>query len=145
MTLSTVKTDIVEIRRERIAHLRGRGLSAREIADELGKGDNKIVNPDTGEPYTHTTVLTDLKTLKSQWRKSAKIAIDEHVARQFAELQEVKRLGWQQEDGDLIVRAIGLEMKLLGTMKQPDGVNPSVPSIMFVWADESDNSGHDGI
>lgn len=126
MALSTANNDAIELRRERVAHLRLRHLSAREIAVELASGDNPLLNPETGEPYTHTTVLNDLKALKKDWRKSANSATEEHVARQFAEMQEVKREAWTQKDGDLVVKVIDKEMKLLGTMKQPDGIQINI-------------------
>jgi hypothetical protein len=126
MALSTANKDIVELRRERVAHLRLKQLSAREIADALATGDFPLLNPDTGEPYTHTTILSDIKALNSRWRKEANIATEKHAARQFAEMQETKRLAWQQNDGDLVIKVIDKEMKLLGTMKQPDGLTINI-------------------
>lgn len=126
MALSTAKKDSVELRRERVAHLRLQGMSAREIADALAKGRHKLVNPLTNKPYSHTTILDDLDVLKITWRESANIATDEHAARQFAELQEIKRLAWSQKDGDLALKAIDKEMKLLGTMQQPDGIHIAI-------------------
>lgn len=114
--------DTQEQRRERVAQLRLRGLSAREISLAMAMGDNAIVNPHTGKPYDHKTILADLQALKAQWRASAGVATDEHIARQFAELQELKRFAWSQKDGDLALKALGSEMKLLGTMKQPEGL-----------------------
>lgn len=126
MALSTANQDAIELRREQVAHLRLQGLSAREIADRLSKGPKKLVNPDTNEPYTHTTILSDLKALKKTWMKSANTATGEHVARQLAEIQEIKRLAWRQRDGDLALKAVEKEMKLLGTMKQPDGIQINI-------------------
>ena len=123
MALSTADKDTIELRREQVAHLRLKGLSAREIADRLSKGPNRLLNPETNKPYTHTTILDDLKALKKTWMKSANTATGEHVARQLAEIQEIKRLAWRQKDGDLALKAVEKEMKLLGTMKQPDGIN----------------------
>lgn len=130
MALSTANKDIVELRRERVAHLRLKQLSAREIAEALATGDYPLLNPETGEPYTHTTILSDIKALNSRWRKDANIATEKHAARQFAEMQETKRLAWQQNDGDLVIKVIDKEMKLLGTMKQPDGLTINVEIIV---------------
>lgn len=130
MTLSTAKIDVVELRRERVAQLRLRGLSSREIAETLAKGNKdgvgKIVNPESGEPYSHTTIQNDLKALKISWQESYNIATDEHAARQLTEIAEIKRLAWSQKDGRLALSAIEKEMKLLGTMKQPDGLSINV-------------------
>ena len=118
--------DTVEQRRERVAQLRLRGLSAREIARALAQGDNAIVSPITGKPYDHKTILADLDALKAQWRQSSSVATDEHMARQFAEIQEIKRAAWAAKDPELALKALGQEMKLLGTMKQPDGITINV-------------------
>lgn len=127
--------DTVEQRRERVAQLRLRGLSAREIAQSLAKGVRdpatgeyvgKIVSPITGKPYDHKTILADLDALKAQWRQSSGVATDEHMARQFAEIQEIKRAAWAAKDPELALKALGQEMKLLGTMKQPDGITINV-------------------
>lgn len=130
MSLSTAKKDSIELRRQRVAQLRLRGLSAREIADSLAKGGadgkGRLVNPKSGEAYTHTTVLNDLKVLKAQWREASGVAIDEHQARQFAEIQEVKKLAWGNKNGQLVLHAIEKEMALIGTMKQPGGFHLSI-------------------
>ncbi len=126
MALSTADKDTIELRRERVAYLRAQQLSAREIADELATGDHPLLNPENGKPYTHTTILSDLKALKNEWRKSANAATEDHVARQLAEIKGIKRLAWSQKNGELALKAIDKEMKLLGTMKQPDGVQINI-------------------
>lgn len=130
MTLSTANKDAIELRRERVAQLRLRGLSSREIALALAQGDKngkgRMLNPETGEPYTHTTIQNDLKALKDQWRESAGVATDEHQARQLAEIQEIKRMAWQQQNGNLALQALDREMKLTGTMKQTGGINLNI-------------------
>lgn len=119
MTLNTSQRDMMEMRRAAVARLRLRGLTLREIALALAKGDAKgqgrILNPDTGEPYSNVTILNDLKALSAEWKENAQADISEHRARQIAEIEQVKRQAWSDSDGALALRAIELEMKLLGT------------------------------
>lgn len=121
MRLSKAMEDTVGLRRERVAQLRLRGLTVREIAISLAMGDrdgnNRIVNPETGDPYTHTTIINDLKVLKKEWHESSGEATEEHAARQFAEIQEIKRVAWALKDPQLALAALDREMRLLGTAK----------------------------
>ncbi len=130
MALSTAYKDAMEIRRERVARLRLRGMTEREITDVLANGDKdgqgRLHNPETNKPYSNITIHNDLQALKAQWRESSNAATDEHISRQYAEIQELKRLAWAQKDGDLALKSLSLEMKLLGTMKQPDGITINV-------------------
>lgn len=130
MTLTTANADAIELRRERVAQLRLRGLSARKITEALARGDRngngRMVNPETDEPYSHVTILSDLKVLKKRWQESADVATSEHQARQFAELQEIKLMAWEQKNGQLAIAALDREMKLMGTMKQPGGVTLNI-------------------
>ena len=113
--------DIQEQRRERVAQLRLRGLSAREISRALAKGDKdgngRIVNPGTGQPYDHKTILSDLEALKEEWRQSRNVNTEIHIDRQFSELQEIKKAGWAGLDPELARKALRDEMDLLGTKK----------------------------
>lgn len=124
MALTTAQKDNIDQRREVVSQLRLRMLTVREIAVALQK--QGIVNPESGEPYTHVTILNDIKALKDIWHTNANVATEEHQARQAAEIQEIKRLAWSQKDGKLALAALDKEMKLLGTMKQPDGLTINI-------------------
>jgi hypothetical protein len=117
--------DTIALRRERVSQLRLRGLSAREIARALAQGDNRIVNPGTGMPYDHKTILSDLEALKEEWHEARIVNTDTHVDRQFAEMQEIKRAGWASKDPELALKALRDEMSLLGT-KKPQELNINV-------------------
>jgi len=123
---NTSNTDIVDKRRELVGMLRLRGFSSRKIAQTLATGGEggkfKLLNPQTGEPYSHVTIKHDIDALKAEWRESASAAIDEHQARQLAEIQEVKQMAWAQRNGGLALAAIDKEMKLLGTAKEFNGI-----------------------
>lgn len=116
MTLNNkANDDIIEMRRERVAQLRARQLSCREIAQVLGSGDNPLLNPETKRPYGYAIIASDLKALKKQWGERRNVAMDEHIDRQLFELQEIKRAGWSGKDPELARKALRDEMDLLGT------------------------------
>lgn len=110
-------------RREMVSSLRLRGLTLREISAALAKQNPPIVNPTTGEPYSDVTIKNDLDALKAEWRERAAETIDTHQARQLAELMEIKRAAWAGKDPELALKALAQEVKLLGTLRQPDGIN----------------------
>lgn len=115
--------DIIAIRRQRVASLRARGLTHEEIYASLAHPETGLLNPDTQKPYDRTTITRDLKWLREDNHKQASADTSEHQARQFAELQEIKRAAWSQKSPQLALQALEKEMKLLGTMRQPDGIN----------------------
>jgi hypothetical protein len=104
--------DTAILRRETVARLRLRGLSIREIAASLGE---KLPNPRTGKPWGLATIHSDLEAMKTTWQESANVATAEHRAREFAELQEIKREAAKQIDLSAWIRALKEEIALLGT------------------------------
>jgi len=125
MTAPTAKRDNIEQRRERVAQLRLRGLSSREIARALAQGEHPILSATTGRPYEHAVILSDLEALKLEWQASRGEATDKHIDRQFAEQQEIKRAGWSGKDYELVRKTLRDEMDLLGT-KKPQELNINV-------------------
>lgn len=126
MTLNTSNNDLMTRRREMVASLRLRGLTLREITATLAKQEPPMVNPRTGKAFDAATIKTDLDALKEEWRASANVHTDEHVARQVAEIAEIKRAAWGAKDPELALKALDKEMRLLGTMKQPGGVSITI-------------------
>lgn len=118
MTLNNKANEtIIAMRRERVSQLVIRQLTVREIASALATGDSKLVNPETGQPYTHVTIASDIKALKKEWGERRDVNMDEHINRQFAEQQEIKRAGWAAKDPELVRKTLRDEMALLGTAK----------------------------
>ena len=115
MALNRSKQDNVEQRREMVAQLRLRMLSMREIAVALER--NGIVSPVTGRAYDVATIKRDIDALKQEWHESRNVNTDEHINRQFAEMQEIKRAGWAAKDPELALKTLREEMTLLGTKK----------------------------
>lgn len=104
---------IIAYRQELVARARLRGASMREIV--AGLVAIGFVNPQTNEPWSLTTIHADLKAVQSEWRREAKQTIAKHKSRQMAELAEVRRQAWHDNDMASVLRAISLEMTLLGT------------------------------
>ena len=112
MALNTAHDAIEAKRLELVAALRLRGRTQREIQQALA---GQMLNPATNEPYSLGTINGDIKRLEKQWRKAAADTIEEHKARQVAEIAEVKRQAWTDKDTGAVLRAIDLEANILGT------------------------------
>ncbi len=112
MALNTSNGAIEAKRLELVAALRLRGRTQREIQQALAA---QLLNPVTGEAYSLGTINGDIKKLERNWRKAAADTIDEHKARQLAEIGEVKRQAWNDKDAALVLRAIDTEANILGT------------------------------
>lgn len=119
MTTPPHDPNIIAMRRARVAQLKLRALSSREIALALARGDvngnGRIINPKTGNPYTHDTILEDLKFLQAEWKEQRIDNTDTHIDRQFMELQEIKRAQWSVNEPEGVRKALRDEMDLLGT------------------------------
>src|SRR5436189_6038231 len=109
-----VNDDVMAIRRERVATLRGRGLTMREIESTLGadtivvngepkKNPNQFLNPETQKPYDLATIQRDCDFLTRQWQKNAEADTAEHRARQLSELYELKRVAWASRNHFLVL------------------------------------------
>lgn len=118
---------IVDQRREMVAHFRLRQMSMREIAAALV--EKGIVNPETNKAYDVATIKRDIDAIDLAFKDSANIQTSEHATRQFAEIQEIKRAAWVANDPELALKALDREMKLLGTMKQPETININITMV----------------
>jgi hypothetical protein len=130
ISTQSLEQDIIATRRQRVSSLRNRGLTHIEIWQQMSMpmiGDKSnpsyLVNPKTGKPFDRTTITRDLQWLREDNHRQAAADISEHQSRQFSELQELKRFAWSTKDGKLALSVLDKEMKLLGTMRQPDGIN----------------------
>lgn len=110
---SYAQETVIAQRRELVARARLRGASTREIAFALE--ELEFVNPVTQEPWSPATIHLDIKALESEWQENAKRAIEEHKANQLAELKEVRRQAWHNNDIASVLSAIRLEMALMGS------------------------------
>jgi len=124
--LSEVQKLLQEHRREAVARHMLRGLSLREIQDKLATAD-KILNPDTKEPYSVETIRSDQAAIKRLWASSTKASVETHRARQLAELGEIKREAWGAGNHGLVLQALSQESKLTDTAA-PLRINVSLVS-----------------
>lgn len=104
---------IIAFRRERVASYKLRGFTIREIVDALQK--EGLVNPETNQPFSHGTVVTDLKALHKEWMAHAAKDIAAHKADQLAELLELRKRNWETGDLAEVRNCLILEAKILGT------------------------------
>ena len=111
MTLNKSHILLIASRRERVAQLRLRGLTQRDIVEALARSD--MVDPKTSKPYSLATINSDLQAIETDWRDSAARSVDERKAAQLAELAEVKRTAWTKEDMATVLKAIAQETELL--------------------------------
>ncbi|MEO1289640.1 MAG: hypothetical protein AAFV93_17900 [Chloroflexota bacterium] len=132
--MGKVPKEVVDKRRDIVASLLARGMRQSEIVSQLSvpsitrivdgeavtyPNPSYLVNPKTDKPFDKATISRDFKSLREQWQGDAKVNADEHFSRQFAEIQEAKRVAWAQKNMTEVRQLIALEMKLLGT-SQPE-------------------------
>lgn len=103
----------MDLRREKVGKLYARGMTTRDIAIELSQLPEPILN--NGQPFSHVTIASDVNAIRRQWRKNAESELNEHIARQFGEIQEAKRVAWENNDLKTFAQLIAIEIKLLGT------------------------------
>jgi hypothetical protein len=104
---------LIEARRERVAALRLRGLTEREIVAALEQ--QGFINNETGKAYTQGSIHSDLKALQKQWLANAAQDIAVHKANQIAEIHELRRRNWAKDDLPEVRNCLILEAKILGT------------------------------
>ena len=105
---------IIDDRRRKVAALRLRKLSLREIEKKLA--EEGVVNPNTGKPWGLGTIARDMEALEHQWRREAAADVAQLKALELAEINEVKRSCWGLGRPDLVLDAIALEAKIGGTL-----------------------------
>jgi hypothetical protein len=121
MAMNGADKVLMERRRLMVADYAARGVPQRRIVDYLyalyvqkPKENPFGANPD-GEAWSIGTINHDIQVARTRWRKNAERHIGDHIARQLAELGEVKKAAWAQGDYEGVRRTIETEMKLLGT------------------------------
>lgn len=83
---------MLDARRAKVASYKIRGFSIRETVDALAK--DRLVNPDTGKPWSTHAVYADLEALTAEWKASALRDITEAKAAELAKLDELERAAW---------------------------------------------------
>jgi hypothetical protein len=128
MALNNSREAIIAQRRRHVASLAARQLTQREIVASLEKLG--CVNERPGKdpkPWDLATVNHDLKALRQEWRELAQQDTATLQAQRLAELSEVKRRAWADEDLGIVLRAIKQEAEMLG-LDAPQKVAPTDPT-----------------
>lgn len=112
MTRPNARQAIIDHRRRLVAELLLHKLSRRQIVAALAEQD--LRNPDSGKPYCLQTIQNDVKALRKKWCEQAARDMDEWVAEHLAELVEVRRAAWEDEDLSIVLRSLKQEAELLG-------------------------------
>ena len=119
---------VIEMRRDIVASLAARGMRQTEITKQLSmptirRGNEELpnpsylINPETGQPFDKATINRDIKALRAEWQKSAKVSADEYFGEQLAEIREVRRRMWAKNNEEGVLRSIALEIKLTGSAR----------------------------
>lgn len=101
-------------RRRKVAALRVRGMTLREITRALPLGENPVLNLETGRPFNQATVQRDVKELEAQWKAEAVEDIGVLKGRHLAELAEVRRVAWAQGQLYFVLESLKQTASILG-------------------------------
>lgn len=101
-----------ELRLALVAEGIARQLSVRKIVDFLESRGS--VNPKTKKAWTIPTIHNDITELEARWREIAFKSVDDHKIAVWNEIKHIKKAGWENEDYELILKALKLEIDLFG-------------------------------
>jgi hypothetical protein len=125
----TAHARAVDARRRAVAMLTLRGMTQREVEQNLPRLDPPVVNPGTGKPYSLGTINGDLQKLSREWREQAGKDTDQLKADHLARVAEVRRSAWQKGHLNVIMRALEHEAKLLGFAEDRGADEPPSVSV----------------
>lgn len=111
---------LIAHRRLQVEKLTLRGLSQREILRVFEQ--QRIVNPQTGDPWSLATINGDVQALETQWDTAAIELKRKQKARVAAELREAKKVAWADRDFRL-VRDLLKDEAALFNLSDPIDVN----------------------
>ena len=114
---------LVESRRKIIAHFRVRGMTLREISDELRK--DGIYNERTGKNISEATIFLDLKDMHKKFVQQQMNSMGELKAKQLMELDEVKKACLNAGKFSDYINALKHEAKILG-LDMPEVINHTI-------------------
>lgn len=137
MPRSTADQSVIDYRREMVAKYLLRKYSLRRIAKAVA--DEGSINPDTGGVWDATTIMRDVRALRTAWQREAGAKVERHQSLLMAELDEVKREAWVAGDYDAVRRAIESQWKIIAPAgKLPESFKPVTFTITGVIEDDGD-------
>jgi len=117
--------------------MRARGLTQRQIRDSL-------LNMKPPIEVSIATVNRDLKIIRAEWKQKATESIDEWIASELADLDELEKQAWREKRYDLILKIKDRRAKLLGLDKpmrtELTGADGAPVKITIRWDGERDVS-----
>ena len=129
--------DLRIIRREAVAAMRARGLTQRQIAENLKKLTPPI-------EVDVSTVNRDLKLIRAEWKRKATESIEEWIANELADMDELEKQAWREKRYDLVLKIKDRRAKLLGLDKpmrtELTGADGAPVKITIRWDGERDVS-----
>ena len=137
---------VMEMRRQAVASILARRprVTQREIWAHLAGEDRggvpRIINPDTGEPFSLGTINNDIQTLRDEYREKRKKSCDEWVERVLLIYEDL--LLQAQREGDLSeTRRIIADLRKLMGLDAPEEVRSTGEVILRVKYEDDGNSG----
>lgn len=133
MGMNASQSELVRIRRRQIVQsllVRRPGITQREIHAHLAgvdnNGDPRIVNPNTGKPFSLGTINGDVQTLREGWKALTAEANAEWRARFLVTCEEIEKAAWAT--GDLrMVRQVWKDRREALGLDEPDRWEVSGP------------------
>lgn len=112
MAKTTAQDAVIDRRRARVAELAAQRKTQREIAEMLAA--EGLINPETEQAWSLGTINADLQTVRKSWQRDAKQALGTLRAEMLAEVNEVKRAAWRDNNYALVLKGIETQAGLLG-------------------------------
>lgn len=133
--LSVSNKDACLIRQTAISKVLIKGWTLREIIESLT--EQGFVNR-LGKPYSRSTISNDIAALCEKWREESYKNVNEYKCKIWAELQAIKKEGWNNKDYHLVLSVIKQERELMGLDEQQRiGIDvKDLPQIIYMRKDE---------
>jgi len=120
-----------------------------EVKDEFGQVTKKVprmINPETGEPFSLGTVHSDIDYIRQSWRDMTAQEASHWLAQQLAALQEAEGIAWRKGD-TAEVRAIwsqrnkilGLDAPLKIAKTNAAGQDAPEPDVISIYVFDDKN------
>lgn len=105
----------IEKRLEAVSTMVAAKMTQRAIVRALK--ENGFINPETQAPYSLSTINTDIKRLKKEWRKRRDASTDTWLAEELSSLDVLEQKAWAAKEYDLVLKIKARRSKYLGLDK----------------------------
>lgn len=117
MALNNSNKQVISTRREMVSYCRLRGLTQRQTVYNVNRKftrlyvDGKI---DKELSFSLGTINSDIKYLEKEWKKKAEKNINQYKSNILAELDEIKKQGWDDKNLNAVLSAISQQRAIMG-------------------------------